>query len=56
MGEYSFSRSSGHLIGHFSMVEDDNSGVLLPKSELIGLEKTNLFSGISRSLLYSANI
>lgn len=33
MGEYSFCRSSGHLIGHFSVVEDDNLGVLLPKDK-----------------------
>lgn len=39
MGEYSFCRSSGHLTGHFSVVEDDNLGVLLPKDKLMGFEK-----------------
>lgn len=39
MGEYSFCRSSGHLTGHFSVVEVDNLGDLLPKDKLMGFEK-----------------
>lgn len=56
MGEYSFCRSSGHLIGHFSMLEDDDLGVLSPKGKSIGFEEMNQFSGISKSQLYSASI